>query len=283
MSYRFVTIDDRAALLDDDDGWHDLAAVGNGRFGPDPMEALADLGGLREVAATLDPRSASGSLAEARAAGRVGPPVPRPTNCFAVGLNYAAHIEETSVAPPANPLVFTKFPTCLVGPDADVVLESVTADWEVELVVVIGVGGRHIPADEVWSRVAGLMVGQDISDRALQFSATPPHFDLGKSRDTYGPTGPALVSVDRVGDPDDLELRCEVNGNVRQHGRSSSMIFDVPFLVAYLSDILTLRTGDLIFTGTPAGVGRVTGDALAPGDVITSTIEGLGTLVNRCV
>ncbi len=282
MAFRLANVDGRAALLDDEDNWHDLAAVSAGRCGGDPMAALADLGALHEISATLNPAQASGPFPAARADGRVGPPVPRPTNCFAVGLNYAAHIEETSVTPPANPLVFTKFPTCLVGPDADVVLESSTADWEVELVVVVGVGGRHIAADQAWDHVAGVMVGQDISDRALQFSATPPHFDLGKSRDTYGPTGPVVVSIDQLDDPDDLGLTCEINGELRQDGRSSSMIFDVPFLIAYLSDILTLQTGDLLFTGTPAGVGRVTGDALAPGDVITSTIEGIGTLINRC-
>jgi 2-keto-4-pentenoate hydratase/2-oxohepta-3-ene-1,7-dioic acid hydratase in catechol pathway len=150
------------------------------------------------------------------------------------------------------------------------------------LVVVIGRGGRNISKDDAWSHVVGLTIGQDVSDRALQFAAQPPHFDLGKSRDTYGPTGPYVVSLDSVPNPDDLEISCLVNGEIRQHDRTKSLIFSVPELIAYLSSILTLATGDLIFTGTPDGVGAASQRFLAPGDVITSTIEGIGTIVNHC-
>ncbi len=282
MTFRLANVDGRASLVDDDGSFHDLESASGGRLGPDPLAALASPDVLHAVGAALAPASAVGSFADAREAQRVGAPVPRPRSCFAVGLNYPAHAAEANVAPPANPLVFTKFPSCLTGPDADIDLGCATADWEVELVVVIGRGGRGIPRSDAWAHVAGLTVGQDISDRALQFSAVPPHFDLGKSRDTYGPTGPVVVSTDLVATPDDLALSCSVNDAVRQEDRTSSMIFDVPFLVSYLSDILTLHPGDLLFTGTPNGVGMASGSTLAPGDVITSTIEGIGTMVNRC-
>lgn len=282
MTFRLATIDRRAVLVDDEQAFHDLATLSGGHLDPDPMLAFGRLDVVHELAAGLNPASAAGDFDRARSEGRVGPPVPRPRSCFAVGLNYPAHAAESNVAPPANPLVFTKFPTCIVGPDDEVDLACSTADWEVELVVVIGAGGRHIGREDAWSRVAGLTVGQDISDRALQFSAVPPHFDLGKSRDTYGPTGPVVVSVDSFATPDDLAIECLVNGEVRQSDQTSAMIFDVPFLVSYLSDILTLQPGDLIFTGTPNGVGMALGETLKPGDVITSSIEGIGAMENRC-
>jgi 2,4-didehydro-3-deoxy-L-rhamnonate hydrolase len=282
MTFRLATVAGEAALVDDDGNWHGLSRASGGRLGPDPMAALADVGALHEVAGLLGSADPDGSFADARSAGLVGPPVPRPVNCFAVGLNYRDHAAETNAPLPANPLVFTKFPTCLVGPDADIELNSDTADWEVELVVAIGPGGRDITAEKAWDHVAGLMVGQDISDRALQFAASPPHFDLGKSRDTYGPIGPVLVSPDLLDDPDDVALTCEVNGVRRQDDRTSNLIFDVSFLIAYLSSILTLQPGDLLFTGTPQGVGMATGTSLTPGDVVTSSAPGIGELKNRC-
>ncbi len=183
---------------------------------------------------------------------------------------------------PEVPLVFTKFPSCIVGPDADVELRSDTGDYEAELVVVIGVGGRDIAADDAWGHVAGLTGGQDISDRALQFAAKPPHFDMGKSRDTYGPIGPLLVSPDLLTDRDDVPIRCDVNGERRQTGSTAKLIFDVPALISYISSITTLAPGDIIFTGTPEGVGAVSGNFLQPGDTITTTLEGIGTLTNTC-
>jgi 2-keto-4-pentenoate hydratase/2-oxohepta-3-ene-1,7-dioic acid hydratase in catechol pathway len=183
---------------------------------------------------------------------------------------------------PEVPLVFTKFPSCIVGPTADVELRSETADYEAELVVVIGKVGRDIDAADAWDHVAGVTAGQDVSDRALQFAAKPPHFDLGKSRDTYGPIGPVLVSPDLLDDRNSLGITCDVNGERRQDGTTAQLIFDVPALVAYISSIVTLAPGDLIFTGTPDGVGMVQGLVLQAGDVVTTTIEGIGTMVNRC-
>lgn len=278
MTYRFGTVDQRAVLVEGD-GVHDLHAASDGTFPAEPMAALGRCDELHEIGARLvdrEPEHRSGDVA-------FGPPVPRPRNCLAVGLNYRDHADESGLDPPAVPLVFTKFPGCIVAGDADVVLDSQTADWEVELVVAMGAGGKDIAAADAWGRIAGVTIGQDISDRALQFAAKPPHFDLAKSRDTYGPIGPVLVSPDAFDDPDDLALRCLVNGDEKQSARTSQMIFDVPALVAYISGILTLHPGDLIWTGTPSGVGASTGTMLRPGDEIVSTIEGIGTITNRCV
>ncbi|MEO0495681.1 MAG: fumarylacetoacetate hydrolase family protein, partial [Actinomycetota bacterium] len=197
MAFRLANLDGRAVLIDGDD-WHDLAAASAGVFSGDPMEAVRRHAELHEI--DLDGRAPDGLVADAA----FGAPVPAPRSVFAVGLNYADHANEADMDLPENPLVFTKWPSCLVGPTADVVLAAGAADYEAELVVVIGAGGRDIDAADAWNHVMGLTVGQDISDRALQFAAKPPHFDLGKSRDTYGPFGPAIVSTDLVADPADL-------------------------------------------------------------------------------
>jgi len=134
-----------------------------------------------------------------------------------------------------------------------------------------------------WQHVVGVTVGQDISDRKVQFASKPPHFDLGKSFDTFGPIGPVLVSMDQLADPGALRVVTTVNGEERQNATVSNLIFDVPTLVAYLSQITTLATGDLIFTGTPAGVGAAHGKFLVDGDVILTAIDGIGSLSNHCV
>lgn len=282
MSFRLATISDRATLVDDDGGLHDLARLLGDERLADPMVAVGERATLHSAGGRLSERSADGTLDEALAAGRVGAPVPRPRNVLAVGLNYREHAEESGMDLPETPLVFTKFPSCIVGPVTDLELRSETADWEVELVVAIGRTARDVSADSAWDHVLGLTVGQDISDRRLQFAAKPPHFDLGKSRDGYGPTGPVLVSPDLVPDPSDLALSCAVNGVVKQDSRTSDLIFDVGELIAYLSAIMTLRAGDLIFTGTPSGVGSSTRTYLRPGDEVVSEIEGIGRIVQRC-
>lgn len=279
MGYRLANVASRAVLVDEEGNWYDLAEVSREDRLSDPLVALADPAVLH-AAADLLASATAGGVAEPD---RLGPPVPRPRQVFAVGLNYRSHAEESGMDAPPTPLIFTKFPGCLVGPTAAVELRADTADYEVELVVVIGPGGRDIAAADAWDHVAGLTVGQDISDRALQFASAPPHFDLGKSRDGYGPIGPVVVSTDLVGDPADLALSCSVNGEVRQDDRTSGLIVDIPTLVEYLSGILTLHPGDLIFTGTPSGVGMADGRYLAPGDLLESHIEGIGTLTNRCV
>jgi 2-keto-4-pentenoate hydratase/2-oxohepta-3-ene-1,7-dioic acid hydratase in catechol pathway len=279
MTFRFANVEGRAALVDADHQWYDLDRLTSGAVGPDPMAAIADGAALHRAAQGLADATPDGAIADAN----LGAPVPAPRNSFGVGLNYRSHAAESKMDLPEKPLVFAKFPSCIVGPTADVELRTKTGDWEVELVVVIGNGGRDIPAEEAWDHVLGLTVGQDISDRALQFAAKPPHFDLGKSRDTYGPTGPVLVSPDSFADPKDLAITCDINGDRKQDDRTSSLIFSVADLIAYLSGIITLAPGDLIFTGTPEGVGAASRTFLNPGDEIVSTIEGIGTMTNRCV
>lgn len=278
MGFRLANVDGRAVLVH---GKHytDIATHSSGVLGADPMAVLARPDLLAEMSAALGDSSVTGSLADVT----LGPPVPRPQKVFGVGLNYLAHAAEGGREAPDSPLVFTKFPSCLVGPTADVEIRSDGCDYEGELVVVIGRGGRDITIADAWSHVVGVTVGQDISDRPAQFAATPPHFDLGKSFDTFGPIGPVLVSTDELPDRDALRIVCAINGEVRQDGNSADMIFDVPMLVSFLSSITTLVTGDIIFTGTPDGVGAAQGKFLADGDVITTTIDGIGTMSNRVV
>jgi 2-keto-4-pentenoate hydratase/2-oxohepta-3-ene-1,7-dioic acid hydratase in catechol pathway len=278
MGFRLANVDGRAVLVHGG-SFTDIATHSSGALGSDPMEALARPDLLSELSATLDESSVTGLLADVV----LGPPVPRPQKSFGIGLNYAAHAAEGGRDAPDSPLVFTKFPSCLVGPTADVEIRSNGCDYEGELVVVIGEGGRDITIDDAWDHVVGVMVGQDISDRPAQFAAKPPHFDLGKSFDTFGPTGPVVVSTDELADRDALHIVCAVNGEVRQDGNTADLIFDVPTLVSFLSSITTLVTGDIIFTGTPAGVGMAQGKFLADGDVITTTIDGVGTMTNRVV
>ena len=245
------------------------------------MVALQEWAAFSAWAPTLSATVCDGTLKDAD----LGPPVPRPSKVFAIGMNYRAHAAEAGLPIPQAPVVFTKFPNCLVGPRADVELTSAFVDWEVELVVVIGRRGRRISEAQAFDYVAGYCVGQDISDRKLQFADTPPQFSMGKSADTFGPIGPALVSIDAFANPDDLALSCDVAGERMQDARTSDMIFSVPQLIAFLSGLCTLEAGDLIFTGTPSGVGSTRNPRryLQPNEQIVSTIEGIGTIVNRCV
>jgi len=278
MGFTLANVDGRAALVQEGSYFY-LETISDGAFGSDPMAALCRFAELQDLAAPLGGQQPSGALADAV----LGAPVPRPRNCFAIGLNYQSHADESGMEVPAVPLTFTKFPSCIVGPDVAVELRSDAVDYEGELVVVIGTGGRDITKADAWKHVAGLTIGQDISDRPAQFAASPPHFDLGKSFDTFGPMGPVLVSVDSFENPDDLRITTLINGEVRQDATTASMIFDVPTLVSYLSRFTTLQPGDVIFTGTPDGIGMSTGRFLADGDVITTTIEGIGTMTNPCV
>jgi 2-keto-4-pentenoate hydratase/2-oxohepta-3-ene-1,7-dioic acid hydratase in catechol pathway len=211
-------------------------------------------------------------------------PVPRPRQVFGVGLNYRQHVAEGAGAVPEEPAVFTKFPSCIAGPTGEIPVGSETVDWEVELVVALGRAAHRVPVERAWDHVAGLMVGQDVSDRAVQ-RRPPAQWSLAKSFTGFGPTGPFLVTVDDVPDRDDLELGCSVNGEEVQKARTADLIFPVPELVSRLSHIVTLWPGDLIFTGTPSGVGyaRTPPRFLHAGDLLTSYIEGIGELRNRCV
>ena len=185
---------------------------------------------------------------------------------------------------PKRPATFTKFPTCLTGPDAAVTLPPGMVDWEVELVVVIGTRAKRVDPARAWDHVAGVTVGQDLSERGLQFEAGN-QFSLGKSFPGFGPTGPWLVTPDELEDPDDLALGCAVDGETVQSSRTSDLIFPVPQLITELSAVLELLPGDLIFTGTPAGVGlgRTPPRFLQVGQTLESWIEGIGTIRTRFV
>ncbi len=271
---RIATLSGRAVLLAGDRAL-DVETASGGRFGPDPMTVLDRWADFHLWTFTADLAAATPfDPAE------LGPPVPRPRQVFAVALNYPPHAAEAGYEPPADPLVFTKFPSCLTGPHATVELSGDRVDWEVELVVVIGTGGHRIPVGRAWQHVAGLTVGQDLSDRHVQVLGTPPQFSLAKSFPGYGPTGPALVTLDEIGDPDDLEISTSLNGDIVQRSSTKEMIFPVADLVARLSAICRLLPGDLVFTGTPAGVGNrmFPPRYLAPGDLLTSRISGIGEL-----
>ncbi len=278
MPFTLANVHGRAALVEADQ-WYDLERVTSGHFSPDPMEAIARFAELGQAAKRLSPTQADGPIS----AEVLDPPVPDPPKVFGIGLNYRDHAAESGSEPPEVPVVFTKYPSCINAPTGEIELRSQTSDYEAELVVVIGSLTRDITQDQAWSHVAGLTCGQDISDRLLQKAATPPQFSLGKSRDTYGPIGPVLVSVDSFNDPADLAISCAINAEQRQNARTSQMIYDIPFLVSYLSEILTLEPGDLIFTGTPAGVGFPDKRWLKPGDEIRTKIEGIGIMSNRCI
>lgn len=276
--FRLIDIDGRAAL-ERDSHWYDLERLSGDPALCDTMTAVArhrELHALSEQAAGAEP---DGPVV----VDRLGPCVPRPRKVFGIGLNYRSHAAESNMELPSAPLTFTKFPSCITGPTSDIVLSGPAVDWEVELVAVIGSGGRHIGVSDAWAHVAGLTLGQDISDRIVQLSGTPPQFSLGKSFDTFGPIGPALVSVDAFDDPDDIGLWCEVGGERMQDARTSDLIFTVPQIIAYLSSICTLEPGDLIFTGTPSGVGGPRGRFLRDGELLQSGAEVIGRLANRCI
>ncbi len=277
MGFRLGNVDGRAVLVDGEDVY-DLDRLTGGAVPAEPRLAVAEYSQLHDLAAELGDAQPTARLAEVT----LGPPVPWPRHVFGVGLNYRTHAEETGQAIPEAPLVFTKFPGCLTGPVADIPLASETTDYEAELAVVVGAVAKDVAIADAWDVVAGLTIGQDVSDRGLQFAGDRPQFNLGKSHDGYGPTGPLVVSPDLLPDRDDLAIECVVKGETRQSDRTSNLIFSVPELVSYLSSVLTLQPGDLIFTGTPAGVGAPTRNFLRPGDTVVTTIEGLGALTMTC-
>jgi 2,4-diketo-3-deoxy-L-fuconate hydrolase len=264
-------------------GGIDVASVSAGRAGPDVQALYEDWDAFEALAAELATGDAPIDAVPVDEADLLSP-VPAPRQVFAIGLNYRSHVEETGRDMPAVPATFTKFPASLAGPYDEVTLSGDTVDWEVELVVVIGRRADRVAEADGWRHVAGLTVGQDLSDRTLQFAAGG-QFALGKSHRGYGPLGPWLVTPDELPDRDDLALGCRVNGETVQHARTSDMVFSVPRLVAELSAVVSLLPGDVIFTGTPAGVGiaRQPARFLRPGDVLESWIEGIGTIRNRLV
>jgi 2-keto-4-pentenoate hydratase/2-oxohepta-3-ene-1,7-dioic acid hydratase in catechol pathway len=257
----------------------DIARRSKGLFASDAMDAFERWDALCEWARGISPEANDPPLDISA----LGACVPRPRQVFGIGLNFRDHAREANLPEPKQPMVFTKFASCLSGPRGVVPLTSDTVDWEIELVVVIGRTACGVAAERAHEHIAGYCVGQDISDRRQQFSDVPPQFSLGKSAPGFGPIGPCLVERSAV-DVGDLDLYCDVNGQRMQSGNTRDMVFGVPELVAFLSSRCTLLPGDLIFTGTPAGVGSVRNPRvyLKPGDVIRSEIVGLGVLEQRC-
>jgi 2-keto-4-pentenoate hydratase/2-oxohepta-3-ene-1,7-dioic acid hydratase in catechol pathway len=220
------------------------------------------------------------------AAASLGPPVPRPPQVFAIGVNYRDHAAEAGLELPGRPMVFTKFPAAVTGPYGEITLPSDAVDFEAELVAVIGRRARHVAERDGWSYIAGLTAGQDLSERAVQLSGPPPQqYNMGKSFEGFAPIGPALVTPDEFADPDDIELGCRLAGEQMQHGRTRDFVFTIPQLVAYLSRILPLLPGDLIFTGTPSGIGwvRQPRRTIAAGEELITHITGIGEMRHRFI
>ena len=257
---KLANVDGRAALVLGDE-IADVVSASDERFGPDPMGIYDEWDAFREFAATVT--TGTGPLVEAQ----LRNPVPRPRQVFAIGLNYRSHAEESGMTPPEVPAVFTKFPASLTGPFDDVAVVGGTTDWEVELVVVIGRTADRVAAPDAWTHVAGLTVGQDISDRHLQFAAGA-QFSLGKSPPQLRPHRALGGHRRRAGRP--RRPRPRLLGQRREDARrrTTDLIFDVSRLVAELSTVLPVLPGDIIFTGTPAGVGVVRKPPrfLQPGD-----------------
>lgn len=275
---RIANLEDRLVLLRDG-GAVDVHTASDGRFGPDPQTVFDDWPAFQRWATSATGETQSYSAAD------LGAPVPRPRQVFAIGLNYVRHAKESNLPLPEQPMVFTKFPSALTGPSGQIVLSGDTVDWEVELVAVVGRPAYRVEQADAWSYIAGLTVGQDLSDRAVQTAGSPAQFSMGKSFPGFAPIGPALVTLDEFDNPDDLRVSTELNGALVQDSRTSDLVFSVPELVAYLSGIVTLLPGDLIFTGTPEGVGlgRTPPSYLEDGDTIVTTIEGIGSMRHRMI
>lgn len=271
---KLARYDGRLAVLGTDGGTF-LTDLAGGHFGEDVLDAIERWDDLEELVGNapradfeIDPN-------------RLGAPIPMPRQIFGIGMNYRDHAMEVGLPElPATPAVFTKFATSITGPAATVALPSAMVDFEVELLVVIKDVVENAAETAAWSHVAGLMVGQDLSERVLQLAAIPPQFSLGKSFKGFSPMGPAIVSLSEVGDPDALDLGCRIGHETLQAGNSKDLIFSVPELIARLSAVCTLLPGDVIWTGTPAGVGNARSPKrmLRPGEVLTSHVAGIGEI-----
>ncbi|MFJ5173835.1 fumarylacetoacetate hydrolase family protein [Streptomyces griseoviridis] len=265
---------ERPALLDADGVLRDLTGV----VGDIDGTVLADDAALARVRAAAE----AGDLPVIEAAGlRVGPPLGRIGKIVCIGLNYHDHARETGAEPPAEPVVFFKAPDTVIGPDDTVLVprRSTKTDWEVELAVVIGRTARYLDsAADGLAHVAGYAVAHDVSEREFQIERGGT-WDKGKNCETFNPLGPWLVTADEIADPQDLTLRLWVNGTLKQHGTTADQIFPVGEVVRYVSQFMTLYPGDVINTGTPAGVAMGHPDPkpyLRAGDVVELEITGLG-------
>lgn len=284
---RLANLHGRSTLLKDGAAL-DVERASNGRYDADPMAAFQDWNTFREWATDAD-----FGAAEPYAEEDLQAPVPRPRQIFAIGLNYRDHANEAGLAVPEYPVVFTKFQSSLTGPVTQVTVPGPTMDYEAELVVVVGSELKNADEEAALAAVAGYSTGQDFSERTVQQRPPAPQFNLGKSFPGFSPFGPAVVSVDELTDPATLGVRCTITGPtaqsrgeqewVAQDGNTRDLIFPIGPLLSYLSGIVTLYPGDIVFTGTPAGIGQPQGVALQPGDVVTTMIDGIGALQNTMV
>jgi 2-keto-4-pentenoate hydratase/2-oxohepta-3-ene-1,7-dioic acid hydratase in catechol pathway len=218
---------------------------------------------------------------------RLSTPIPTPEKVICIGLNYRDHAIETGAEIPTEPVVFNKFTSTLVGHGDDIILPRVSneVDYEAELVVIMGREGKHIAAADAMDYVFGYTCGHDVSARDWQKGRPAGQWLLGKTFDTFAPIGPCVVTTQELCDPTDVRVRMILNGDVVQDSTTAQLIFDIPALIEHLSKIVTLRPGDMIFTGTPPGVGAARKPPLflKPGDVCQVQIERIGTLSNRCI
>jgi 2,4-didehydro-3-deoxy-L-rhamnonate hydrolase len=239
---------------------------------------IPHLAWMTEQHRTMLPRVAAGT--------RLGAPVARPSKILCIGLNYADHAKETNATPPAEPVIFMKATTALTGPFDDVIIprNSVKTDWEVELAIVIGQKASYVSEANAMDYVAGYCLHNDISEREFQLERSGT-WDKGKGCDTFAPIGPWLATKDEIADIHNVNLWLKVNGKSMQQGTTSNLIFNIPFLISYTSQFMTLLPGDIISTGTPAGVGLGFNPPvyLKPGDVMELGIDGLGSSKQKCV
>ena len=243
--------------------------------GPSALKAAGEA--ARRVDAVTHPAAGAKLLA----------PVPDPHKIVCIGLNYKDHAAEGGVPIPREPVLFSKYATALIGHGANIVLPAVSTkvDYEAELVIVVGRRGRHLKAETAAEYAAGYTIGHDVSARDWQLEKDGKQWMVGKTFDTFAPCGPHLVTADEVPDPHRLPIRLRLNGETMQNSNTQQMIFNVGYLLAYLSQVFTLEPGDLIYTGTPPGVGfaRKPPVFLKDGDVVEVEIEGLGVLRNPVV
>jgi 2,4-didehydro-3-deoxy-L-rhamnonate hydrolase len=247
-------------------------------FGEDYNEAFFDNDGLKRLQQFLNVNK--DKLAQVPAGSRLGSPIARPSKIVCIGLNYADHARETNAAIPTEPILFFKSTTALAGPNDNITIpkNSVKTDWEVELAVVIGKRTSYVEEAEAMTYVAGYALHNDLSEREFQLERNGT-WDKGKGCDTFAPLGPYLVTKDEIKDIDNLRLWLKVNDKMMQDSNTSNFIFRIPYLVSYVSQFMTLLPGDVISTGTPAGVGLGFSPAiyLKPGDICELGIDGLGT------
>jgi 2,4-diketo-3-deoxy-L-fuconate hydrolase len=255
------------------DTWYDTSG-----FGGDYNEQFFNNDGLVRLAEFV--KANEGNLAVVPAGTRLGSPVARPSKIVCIGLNYADHARETGAAIPPEPVIFMKSTTALVGPNDDITIpkNSVKTDWEVELAVVIGRKASYVDEADALDYVAGYVLHNDVSEREFQIERNGT-WDKGKGCDTFAPLGPFLATKEEIKDVNNLRLWLTVNGEKMQDGNTSNFIFNIPFVVSYVSQFMTLLPGDVISTGTPAGVGLGFNPPvyLKDGDVVELGIDGLGT------